>query len=185
MNERSYSNLQKIIVKLLDIRLYLIDEICAFIMWRANKYNEYLIRKYADIDKTVILGEFCKIDRNVKINANTYINSYSQIFASSNSSVTIGKNCSIGYNVHIKARTHNKENPNKIYNDIPPRIEKSILIGDNVWIGDNVFIREGITIGENCIIGANSVVTHSFDDNLIIAGIPAKIIGNVSQNDKK
>ncbi|MFX9385539.1 DapH/DapD/GlmU-related protein, partial [Acinetobacter baumannii] len=49
-------------------------------------------------------------------------------------------------------------------------------IGDNCWIGDNVYIREGVSLGSNVIVGANSVVTKSFGDNVIIAGIPAKII---------
>lgn len=49
-----------------------------------------------------------------------------------------------------------------------------------VWIGNNVFIKEGIEIGNNVIIGANSVVTKSFESNIIIAGCPAKIVKDIN-----
>ena len=37
-------------------------------------------------------------------------------------------------------------------------------------------IMPGVTIGDNVIIGANAVVTHSFPNNVVIAGVPARII---------
>ena len=42
------------------------------------------------------------------------------------------------------------------------------------WAGDKIL--GNIEIGNNIIIGANSVITKSFKDNVIIVGIPAKII---------
>ena len=35
-----------------------------------------------------------------------------------------------------------------------------------------------IKIGDNVIIGANAVVTHDVPDNVVVAGIPAKILRN-------
>lgn len=57
-----------------------------------------------------------------------------------------------------------------------PLSHKPVSIGNNVWIGDGVCIMPGVTIGDNVIIGANAVVTHSFPENVVIAGVPAKII---------
>lgn len=51
-----------------------------------------------------------------------------------------------------------------------------IVIGNNVWIGDKVTILSGVKLGNNVIVGANSVVTQSFPDNCMIAGVPAKIL---------
>ena len=53
---------------------------------------------------------------------------------------------------------------------------KGIKIGDNVWIGSGVIILDGVKIGSSTVIGAGSVVTKSFNNNLLIAGNPAKII---------
>jgi maltose O-acetyltransferase len=53
-------------------------------------------------------------------------------------------------------------------------IERSIIIGDNVWIGAYSFIREGVTVGSNTVIGSHSVVTKDIKENSIAFGNPAK-----------
>ena len=64
-----------------------------------------------------------------------------------------------------------------------PLSSKPVCIGNNVWIGEGVCIMPGVTIGDNVIIGANAVVTHSFPKNVVIAGVPAKIIKTLDGND--
>lgn len=50
-------------------------------------------------------------------------------------------------------------------------------IGDNVYIAPGVKIYGSIHIGNGVVIGANAVVNKDFlEDNVTIAGIPAKII---------
>jgi len=55
----------------------------------------------------------------------------------------------------------------------------SVVIGKFVTIGMGARILggKGINIGDNCIIGANAVVTHDVPANVVVAGVPAKIIG--------
>lgn len=55
-------------------------------------------------------------------------------------------------------------------------VTNPVRIGNNVWIGENVVILPGTRIGNGCVIGANAVVSGTFEDNLMIAGVPAKII---------
>lgn len=49
-------------------------------------------------------------------------------------------------------------------------------VGDNVLVGAGAKILGAITIGNNVIIGANAVVISSVPDNVIVGGIPAKIL---------
>lgn len=51
-------------------------------------------------------------------------------------------------------------------------------LGDNVDIGPGAKVFGDITIGNNVFIAANAVVTKAFASNVIIGGVPAKIIRN-------
>ncbi|WP_406844512.1 acyltransferase [Flavobacterium soyae] len=51
-----------------------------------------------------------------------------------------------------------------------------IVIGKNVWIGNNVLVLKDSHIGDNSIIAAGAVVKGRFPENVIIGGVPAKII---------
>ena len=57
-------------------------------------------------------------------------------------------------------------------------ITSPIIIQAHTFIGARAFIMPGVTIGEHAIIGACSVVTKNVDPGTIVAGNPAKIIGN-------
>jgi len=54
-----------------------------------------------------------------------------------------------------------------------------VLIGKNVWIGNNVTILKNSEVGDNSIIAAGAVVAGIFPANVIIGGVPAKIIKNL------
>lgn len=51
-----------------------------------------------------------------------------------------------------------------------------VEIGRNVWIGNNVMILKNTKIGDNSIVAAGAVVSGNFPDNVIIGGVPAKIM---------
>lgn len=52
------------------------------------------------------------------------------------------------------------------------------IIGDNVMITCGAKVLGDITIGNNVVVGANAVVINDVEDNVIVGGIPAKIIKN-------
>jgi serine O-acetyltransferase len=60
--------------------------------------------------------------------------------------------------------------------DIGYLSENRPTIGDNVTIGAGAKVLGGIIIGDNVTIGANAVVTKSLPNNVVAAGVPAKII---------
>jgi len=51
-----------------------------------------------------------------------------------------------------------------------------VVLKKNCKIGSHSVIMPGVTIGENSIVGAHSFVTEDISDNVIAAGVPAKII---------
>lgn len=54
------------------------------------------------------------------------------------------------------------------------------VVGDNVIIGSGAKILGAVLIGDNVIIGANAVVLNSVPENVMVGGIPATIIKNLS-----
>lgn len=93
--------------------------------------------------------------------------------------IEIGDYLLTGDNVLITDNAHGSSNYEML--NIPPT-DRSLVskggvkIGDYVWVGDKVTILPGVTIGSNVIIGANSVVTTDIPDNCVVAGIPAKMV---------
>ena len=84
--------------------------------------------------------------------------------------VKFGSNVLLGPNVAIISSNHGLNNRSIWLYSAP------VVIHDNVWVGANSTILPGVTIGENTIVGAGSVVTKSFEKNLIVAGNPARIL---------
>ncbi len=61
---------------------------------------------------------------------------------------------------------------------------KPVKIGNNVWIGAGVHINQGVTIGDNTIIGSGSVVTKDIPANVVAAGVPCKVIREITEKDR-
>lgn len=112
------------------------------------------------------------------------VGSYSQLGQNSRlgGPIEIGEYVMMGPDVVIMGVTHDVSSIEiNMVDASNPSIEKPVFIGNNVWLGTRVIILPGVTIGNNCIIGAGAVVTKSFGDDLIIGGVPAKIIGSRSK----
>lgn len=48
-------------------------------------------------------------------------------------------------------------------------------------VGSNATIIAGVTIGESALVGAGAVVTKDVPDFAIVAGVPARVIGDVRE----
>ena len=88
----------------------------------------------------------------------------------------IGDDCLFGQSVKFMLGDHHKIfslNDRKEIN-IP---QKGIYIGDNVWLARKVTIMKDSKVSNNSVVGYGSLVTKKFEkENVIIAGVPAKIV---------
>jgi maltose O-acetyltransferase len=98
--------------------------------------------------------------------------------------VTIGENCLLAPHVCISAATHPLEVHRRAAGE---EFTAPVVIGDNVWIGANATICPGVTLGNGVVVGAGAVVTKSFPDNVVIGGVPARILRHIppSVDDEK
>lgn len=90
--------------------------------------------------------------------------------------VTIGNYFHSGEEITFLTSNHNFRNATAIPYDNTYQIG-DIVVEDFVWLGHGVIILPGVTLGEGCIIGAGAVVTKSVPPLTIVAGNPAKKIG--------
>lgn len=90
--------------------------------------------------------------------------------------LTIADHVVIGPQVTIMTSMHNYRDAQFIpYNEI--ELLKPVEIGVASWIGLGAMLMPGVSLGRGCIVGAGAVVTKSFLDGAIVAGNPAKQIG--------
>ncbi len=125
------------------------------------------------IGNDVFIGPFVEIQKDVRIDDRTKIQSHSFICEL----VDIGKDCFVGHGVMFI---------NDLFvNGGPARGDKSLWrrtkIGDNVAIGSNATILP-VTVCSNVVIGAGSVVTKDIITPGVYAGNPAKLIKNLSNS---
>jgi acetyltransferase-like isoleucine patch superfamily enzyme len=62
-----------------------------------------------------------------------------------------------------------------------PRVERDVTIGARCWLGYGVVILPGVTVGEGAIVAAGAVVNRDVSPWSIVAGVPAREIGQRSE----
>lgn len=127
------------------------------------------------------VGPFVEIQRGVEIGARCKISSHAFLC----DGVKIEDGVFVGHGVMFT-------------NDIYPRAtnEDGTLQGADDWqlvetrvkqrasLGSNATILAGITVGEGAIVGAGAVVTKDVPDYAIVAGVPARVIGDVREREE-
>lgn len=56
-------------------------------------------------------------------------------------------------------------------------LARPILIGRGSWLAAHVAVKCGVRIGRGCLIAANSAVVSDTPDGMILAGLPARVVG--------
>lgn len=127
-------------------------------------------------------GEHIHVEANIRVDYgyNIYIgeNFYSNhdLTILDVAPVTIGDNCMIAPGVHIYTATHPID---PMERNSGLEYAKPVVIGDNCWIGGRSIINPGVTIGNNVVIASGTVVTKDVPDNVVVAGVPAKVIKQI------
>jgi acetyltransferase-like isoleucine patch superfamily enzyme len=121
------------------------------------------------------IGAFVEIQKNATIGARCKISSHTFICEG----VVIEDECFIGHGVMFT----NDRFPRATNPDGSPQTEadwkvEPTLVKQRASIGSNATIVCGITIGEGALIGAGAVVTKDVPPYAIVAGVPAKIVGD-------
>ncbi|PRR81987.1 sugar O-acetyltransferase [Clostridium vincentii] len=121
----------------------------------------------------------CEFGFNITIGDNFYANF--DCIMLDGGEIDIGNNVLFGPRVGIYTSNHATNAKERVAGGC---YAKSVKIGNNVWIGAGVNINQGVTIGDNSIIGSGSVITKSIPANVIAAGVPCKVIREITEEDR-
>ena len=112
--------------------------------------------------------------KNIKLGKGVFINE--GCCFQDQGGIEIGDNTLIGQQVVIATLNHDLA-PDKRANMIPAPVK----LGNNVWIGAHATILAGVTIGDNAVVAAGAVVTKDVPANVVVGGVPAKIIKTIEE----
>lgn len=121
------------------------------------------------------IGAFVEIQKNASIGARCKISSHTFICEG----VTVEDECFIGHGVMFT----NDRFPLATNADGSPQTEadwkvEPTRVERRASVGSNATILCGLTIGEGALVGAGAVVTKDVPAYAIVAGVPARIVGD-------
>lgn len=131
-----------------------------------------MIAEPLDVTSTVFTPFFTNYGKNIRIGKGVFINHACSMLDLGG--ITIEDDVFIAPRVNITSEGH----------PLDPKDRKSleckpVLIKKGAWLGTNVTILPGVTVGENSIVAAGAVVSKDVPDNVLVGGIPAKVIKNI------
>lgn len=146
------------------------------------------ISEKAKIGKNVRIWHFAYVGDNTTIGDNVKIGSLAHV----DYNVTIGENTMIEGLVYIPPLSRIGKNvfigpAASLTNDPYPPSDKliGVTIKDGAIIGSRAVIKAGVTIGQNSVVAMGAVVTKDVPDNVLVAGVPAKIKYSREEYDRK
>lgn len=121
---------------------------------------------------TLAMGNTVSIGKGTYINSNlTLVDDYE---------ISIGEGVLIAPNVTISTTNHPLHYKARAHGEM---YCKKVTIEDNVWIGSNAVICAGVTVGAGSVIGAGSVVTRDVPPMSFAAGVPCRVIREITDED--
>lgn len=141
--------------------------------WPISKKIKQIAGKmmFEKCGKNVDIGRHISFSSKVSLGDNSSIGDNAHI----NGSLTIGDNVMIAANCAFLATNHITDRI-----DIPMnrqgRVEKPIVIDDDVWLGYGVTLLAGVHVGKGSIVAAGAVCSKDVPEYTVVGGVPAKVI---------
>lgn len=124
---------------------------------------------------TIHVGARMYQPRGIRIGTGTIIGDHAVL--DGRAQLTIGSHVDIASEVMIYNSHHDIHHPGFV------PVSKPVSIDDYVFIGPRAVILPGVTLGKGAVVAAGAVVTKSVAAHTIVAGVPAKPIGQRRHQD--
>ncbi|HEY4399934.1 MAG TPA: 2,3,4,5-tetrahydropyridine-2,6-dicarboxylate N-acetyltransferase [Lactobacillaceae bacterium] len=130
----------------------------------------------ARIEPGAVIRDQVEIGDNAVIMMGSIINIGAQIGAGTmiDMGAVLGGRAIVGENSHVGAGA-------VLAGVIEPASAQPVRIGNNVLIGANAVVIEGVQVGDGAVVAAGAIVTKDVPENVVVAGVPAKIIKKIDE----
>ncbi len=144
--------------------------------------RDILMRLFGTYYSSVYLmpSFWCDFGFNIHFKGFALVN-YNCVFLDT-SPIHIGRSVLIGPGVVLACAGHPIHSEQRCSSAL--ETSDPITIEDGVWIGANSTVCGGVTIGEGSVIGAGSVVTSDIPKGVIAAGVPCKVLREITEVDR-
>jgi maltose O-acetyltransferase len=128
--------------------------------------------RVADVGKDVclLMGIEVRNGRNVSLGDRVVVNRR-VLLDGRGGHLVIGSDVDIAQETNIWTLQHD------VHSDLHMDSGGDVVIGDHVWIASRATILPGVHIGPGAVVACNSVVTRDVPPMAIVAGAPARVIG--------
>lgn len=114
-----------------------------------------LIHPRATVSPMARLGVGCVVVAGAIVNAFADLGMGTIV----NTGATVGHDCRLDACVHVAPGAN---------------VAGDVKVGRGSWIGVGAAVRQGLVIGERVMVGAGAAVVSNLDDDLVVAGVPAR-----------
>jgi putative colanic acid biosynthesis acetyltransferase WcaF len=126
----------------------------------------------AKIGKRVLIRPSVRVTYPWNLTIGDYVWIGDNVTLYSVAEISIGSHSVISQEAYLCAGTHDHQDITFPFKATP------ISIGEECWVAARAFVGPGVSIGEGAVVAAGSVVTDSVPAAAVVAGVPAKKIGD-------
>ena len=141
-----------------------------------NKIFIFFVRILKPIIQFISLNVYSCYGSEKRLFISDKANTCNTLFNTFSGDIHVSEFVFMGHNVSVLTGTHDYTKKSKERMISAPITGCDIYIEKGVWLGSNSTILGPCRIGENSVIAAGSIVTKDIPKNVLVGGIPARII---------
>lgn len=147
----------------------------------SHRLRNYIYRHICGMklgaDAVIYFGVEVRNPAQIKIGRGSIIGDHSIL--DGRNGIYIGEDVVFASDVKVWTEQHDHRDP---YFRCVTQEHKPVIIDNRAWIGSHTVILHSVHIEEGAVVAAGAVVTHDVPPYAIVAGVPAKKIGERNHN---
>ena len=143
---------------------------------RIGSFFRKKLMGFKSCGKNVYIGDHVWFRAPGKISLGDDCRIHPMCFLDGGGGIEIGSHSGISIGTQIYSQNHKYKDKNHLYFYQGYDLAR-VVIGEDVWVGSGVIITAGVTVRKGTIVAAGAVVTKDSEPYSVIAGVPARKIG--------